>query len=354
MTSRATFKDLIRARMAKTGESYSIAKRNVEVQCLREDFAGFSADLLVAGRTLSEAQVASLEQSVEKHPSNISARIKLMGYYSSPPKITSSRSELRRHGIWFLKNHPEVHQLRRFIMFVGEADMREYEEVRQMLFKRLASHPDDFSSLRNAAAHVQARERELSATLFAKAHALAPGDWELAFTLGKHLLLLDKPQAAHEALERSLAVIGKDVERFHVLGTAASAAFLAGELAKSARHADELLALGAQFPTHWNHGNAVHEGHSIRGLIALEAGKLDEASAALLEAGKTPGSPQLNSFGPNLRLARELAKRGQTSAVLTYFELCAHFWKMGKDRLKNWAAIVESGGVPDFGPNLRY
>jgi len=38
----------------------------------------------------------------------------------------------------------------------------------------------------------------------------------------------------------------------------------------------------------------------------LKEGKVEDAKHYLLEAGKTPGSPQLNSFGPDMSLAEEL------------------------------------------------
>lgn len=71
-------------------------------------------------------------------------------------------------------------------------------------------------------------------------------------------------------------------------------------------------------------------------------------------AGDTPGSPQLNSFGPNMTLARDLLQRGETAPVLAYFEQVRRFWKMGGGRLDAWSAAVEAGRIPDFGGNLLY
>ena len=60
----------------------------------------------------------------------------------------------------------------------------------------------------------------------------------------------------------------------------------------------------------------------------------------------------LNSFGPNMTLAKELLKKGENEIVLEYCQLCSKFWK--RDRLKQWADVVEEGRVPDFGANLLY
>ena len=85
---------------------------------------------------------------------------------------------------------------------------------------------------------------------------------------------------------------------------------------------------------------------------ADEDDDVELAKRHLLEAGKVSGSPQLGSFGPNMRLAADLLERGEREVVLEYFRLCASFWP--RDELKDWAALVEGGRTPDFGANLIY
>jgi hypothetical protein len=46
------------------------------------------------------------------------------------------------------------------------------------------------------------------------------------------------------------------------------------------------------------------------GLIAVHKNDIETARRELLESGKTPGSPTLNSFGPNMILAKELLEKG--------------------------------------------
>jgi hypothetical protein len=48
-----------------------------------------------------------------------------------------------------------------------------------------------------------------------------------------------------------------------------------------------------------------------------------------MAAGATPGSPQLDSFGPNLTLAKELFEKSQPDVILHYFALCKNFWEDG-------------------------
>src|SRR5437588_3720882 len=118
--------------------------------------------------------------------------------------------------------------------------------------------------------------------------------------------------------------------------------------------AAELLALAEQFPHDWDYGNAVHHGHLILGRVALVRGDVGRACRELIAAGHTPGSPQLNSFGPNCRLALELLTIGQVAPVLEFLQLCTAFWNPRSSRAIAWIDQIRSGATPDFGPNLRY
>ncbi len=112
----------------------------------------------------------------------------------------------------------------------------------------------------------------------------------------------------------------------------------------------------------WNYGNTIFNGHTLLGRVALREGKIDVAKKHLLKAGNTPGSPQLNSFGPNFILARELAKKGEYTTVIHFLDLVAHFWanpdkktktsakSIANEHLKQlefWKKQLRSGKVPD-------
>ena len=99
-------------------------------------------------------------------------------------------------------------------------------------------------------------------------------------------------------------------------------------------------------------GDFVHHGHAILGRLALVRGDVGEAKEHLLASGKTPGSPVLRSFGPRMRLARELLEKGEFEVVATYLDLCSEFWD--SDRLDTWRATVAAGEIPNFGTNLGY
>ena len=74
-----------------------------------------------------------------------------------------------------------------------------------------------------------------------------------------------------------------------------------------------------------NYGNLVHDANIIKGLVCLAEGHADAAGAALVAAGMTPGSPTLDSSGPDLTLAWKLLDvNGE--AVLSYLRSVSRFW----------------------------
>jgi hypothetical protein len=153
---------------------------------------------------------------------------------------------------------------------------------------------------------------------------------------------------------KELANASSDEKRFYALNDAAKESFEVGKIEDARNYAEELLTLAQKFSGDWNYGNAIHDGNLVLGRIALKEGRKDEAKRYLLEAGKSPGSPQMNSFGPNMSLARDLLEKGERETVLQYFELCRKFWKMGQGDLDQWTKEVKAGQIPDFGANLVY
>ena len=159
------------------------------------------------------------------------------------------------------------------------------------------------------------------------------------------------------------AVVGSPYARLVGLRSAAERALANDDTEDAEFLAKELLGLAGRYRDDFFYGNALHNGHEILGLVHLKRGDPVAAERELLMAGQTPGSPQLNSFGPNLTLARDLLLEGRREAVLEYLELCRGFWCQetknqssthSEIRLDGWVEEIRRGAVPDFGPNLVY
>lgn len=165
------------------------------------------------------------------------------------------------------------------------------------------------------------------------------------------------PLSPQERLDRAMSELAEaksPEERFYALNDAAKESFVAGRTEDARKYAKEILALLPQFKGNWNYGNAVQDGNLVLGRIAVREGRIDDAKRYLIEAGKSPGSPQMDTFGPNMSLARDLLEKGQEDVVLEYFELCRKFWKMGQEDLDRWTLDVRAGKAPDFRANLVY
>ncbi len=121
---------------------------------------------------------------------------------------------------------------------------------------------------------------------------------------------------------------------------------------------DRIASLRKELPEDkldWNYGNVAHKMMILIGLKSLlEEDDLAGAKNCLILASQVQGSPQLNTFGPNMLLAKALLERGEFETVERYLEHCRSFWVMGTPTLDTWIAQVRDHSIPDFGANIEY
>lgn len=145
-----------------------------------------------------------------------------------------------------------------------------------------------------------------------------------------------------------LAEANEEGEAFTHLPSSAAAAFHLGRFGEAKKFADRALALAQVFQDNWNYGNAIHLGHTVLGLLALNSQDSVGAISELHALGQTPGSPQLRSFGPTMELTKALLKVGHFEPVLCYIEQCRAFWEMGGNWLDLWERRIREGHVPNL------
>ena len=150
---------------------------------------------------------------------------------------------------------------------------------------------------------------------------------------------------AVRTFERAYELESWDFARHALQIDIARAAVDAGLSDVARRAAEAVLRDAPQFERTWQYGNAIHWAHIVLGHVALR-NDLDTACAELSLAGRTPGSPQLNSFGPDLTLAQRILDCGRIGAVLDYLTECKRFWEMDRGDLDLWIGQIASGGRP--------
>lgn len=136
--------------------------------------------------------------------------------------------------------------------------------------------------------------------------------------------------------------------RFYALNDEIEVAYTAKDHAAVRALVEEYLGLAKIYRCNWNYGNAIHESNRILGMMSLEDGNIDEAAMYLLRAGKSSGSPQLNTFGPRLDLADALLKLGKDSEVRTYLSDIGSFWTWDEGRIEYWLSSLENGERPEL------
>ena len=298
-----------------------------------------------------------LEKQVAGKPEDLVARTKLLGYYFG----ASGDAARRSHVLWLIEHAPEAEVLGTpFGALDKKLDPEGYEQGKAAWGAALEKQPRNLKLLASAARYFLLYDPELTRQALTQGRSLDGANPEWPSALGQSWMLQARGRggevdaaAARNSLEfyEEAYRLAAGMEQEVILASVAESALAGGDREKAGTYARRMLdAPGSG----WNRGNNIHKGNIILGSLALQANDIEEAGRRLLEAGRTPGSPQLASFGPNMALARDLLQRGERDTVLQYFDLCGVFWPGGKAKLQAWAAAVREGRTPEFGGNLAY
>lgn len=315
--------------------------------------------LAMSGRNLTVEEAEALEERVAQDPHDVDSRTILLGYYSTRQfQDGSSRIANQRHILWLIVNSPEVEVLGTpYGQLDAHLDAQAYAQGKKAWIDHLKRRPENLELLEHSANYFLLPDRELARESLQRARAVDRDNPKWPKALGR-LFLLEmnsdslkvRTDAAGKALEQFEIAYGLSTDRARtlLLHSLAKAAFEAKQPHKAGEYAEEMLRQKGR------NGNNLHFGNIILGRLALKDGQLEEAKQRLIQAGQTSGSPNLNSFGPNMALAKELLQEGEKAVVLEYFELCSKFWKSDRGRLAKWSDAVREGKIPNFGANLVY
>lgn len=311
-------------------------------------------------RDMSATTAEALEASVSSSPFDVLARARLIGYYDAHANDSlEGRARKRDHVLWLVRNRPDSAAASGHAGRLWEhADGKDaVAALRAEWIRQVEARPGSTVILDNAAEAMSIQDTALSFKWLAAAEKLQPGHPQWAVRIGflnyldaaHHRDAAARYSAASRALaayERAIALSPLREDRLLFLDYAAFSAYDVQRDDKAERFAKERLEYTAV--SSWDTGNAVNKANTVLGLIALRRGDVASARNFLGLSGNIKGSPQLNSFGPDFRLAKALLEKGQRDAVDDYLESCARFWTMGRDRLTRWRKELAAGDIPDF------
>ena len=334
----------------------------------------FSFFYFSRGTQLSKQDADKLERDLKSDPASFADRIELLAFYSF--KVNLHKGDLtaedlanrREHVLWVIAHEPRSDFASSFeAAFDGDdRDPEGVQQAKSLWLQHVQEKTGDARILHNAGLFFQwVDDWKRSEGLLERAYAIAPDNHDIASSLAglywrdaRHSSTTEQVSImAAKSLrifEQALRDARNSRERLNDLPEAAQAAFEAAEYGRAADYSKEGLALAEQADYRDNADDAIHYGNIVLGRIALRQGNVAGASAHLLSAGTIKGNPHVDTFGPNMMLAKELLDKGERKSVLGYFDLCGKFWTYDNGKLSQWRSIVLSGDNPDFGDNLRY
>ncbi|MCP3914701.1 MAG: hypothetical protein GY711_03975 [bacterium] len=263
------------------------------------------------GSTYHGAIAAELELRLRREPGDLTARVQLLGYHGRiRHESASAHRAWERHVLWILERAPASDAAGTHFSQPDERmDPDSYRSASELWARHLEERPDDPSVLWNACEFYGESQRALD--LAERGARLRPRDPLWPIRIGHMHGRRGRHDRSLAAFESALAVAPDPEGRFHMLSDAAQSAFDAGAREKAFAYATELLEASERWRADERGcGNAIHDANTILGRLALLTGDRAESKRRLSMAGHTPGSPNLNSFGPSMDLARSLLELG--------------------------------------------
>jgi hypothetical protein len=348
--------------------------------------------LMDEGRKLTVEQSAELEAKLEKDPQDIRTRLRLLGRPHGEAMSPAGVKLL----IGLIENHPRSQIAGPICMVLSAFEGKAGQQCLDLWEKFVTANPDDPRVLGNAAMWMEhfgmfeVKYRSRAKVLFEKAHTFEPQNPEWLEHLARGSLLdagdpKELAELSELTPEERVAAAKKAIEQFEAAlrlrpelnpttyrpldqnyhAVLAGASLLAGQTNQARAYAIKLLETLDQKTERWNYGNLIFRFNLLLGQIALQEGNADAVAKYLLAAGKTPGSPQLNSFGPDFSLAGALLRHGRPedrTAVLQFLDEVAVFWAnpdketytlykeatvKKRQQLEAWKKDIDAGKIPE-------
>ncbi|WP_437606896.1 hypothetical protein WMF20_39125 [Sorangium sp. So ce834] len=306
---------------------------------------------------LAAQDAADLETRLLKHPDDIEARVKLMGFYFTNLN-DDAQNRRADHIHWLIAHHPEIH-LGAFARMHPEQHLDAYNEGKKIWLSTVSDRPNDPTILRNAGGFLSAGDPDIAEELYGRGATIEPDNPSWRELLGglhfrssigstsreERIRLARQALAEYEA---ALSLERCTLGAFGILMDIAQAAVVSEDYQRATEAAERLLSDAEDHVDTFQYGNAIHCAHIVLGKVALARNERASAAEHLRAASDVRGSPQLDSFGPDFELASQLLSIGQRDAVIDYIDGCKRFWKRSASLLETWALAIGRGETPDF------
>lgn len=298
--------------------------------------------LLRAGRTLTVPQIRELEANLKVAPENIVLRAKFLGYlHEKAIRKTGARAAWSSQVIWFIENHPEED-----VLSLPECSCMSLRGDSSQVYKDIAAtwqkaleRTTNIRVILNGAAFFGMEDRKKCLDLLSKVRKANPENIavlrELCLYSSLHCVY-DKPTTdeivqcirIHEELRMH------EQSDIHILNTLAFLAYKLADFESAERYAD-LIAY---------QNSSSHLAHSIKGLVSLMSGSVEQAKSELLKSGNSKGYFEQPILA--FELANALLNRGERKAVCTYLRSCKHYWAVGRLLVPIWIVQIKLGLKP--------
>jgi hypothetical protein len=306
----------------------------------------------LSGGTLSDTEAVEIDRALDAAPENLELRVKRLGY------LCHRRLPRGLDVLWLAEHHPEV-DLAGFACVEPEVEPEQYGRIREVWDAHLQARPDHPAILRRAAMFAEfGGDLDYAERLYRQGARIEPEQSRWSADVGRVLLQRSSelPGGARQTLadaalaefERAYAIETWSLSKHILLLEIAKAAVVAGARERAIEAAKEALGEAPVYEGTGQYGNTLHWAHIVLGSVALLDGQIADASAMLIRAGRIPGSPQLDSFGPDLVLAQRLLDHGDRHAVETYLTDCQRFWTGDGGRLATALSQIRAGQCPQL------
>jgi tetratricopeptide (TPR) repeat protein len=325
-----------------------VAKRKT-AQCSLQDHP---TTFLMAGYELKQTAAAKLEERLKNTPSDLPCHLKLLGYYFKHSHSSKSAARKQLQSVsWMIEQMPEHETLGDpWAAIDKESNPSGYNKCKKLWLRQLAKSKDNVAVVSNAASFLRFDSR-IAERLYRRAVILEPRNPDRSRDLAWFLRRLGRKNSpkmkdALAAIQDAVRKTKEPIRKYYLYDDLAEIAFDAGKWSIARSAAKKCVSLAGKFGKNWNDGNAIHDGNCTLGRLALRNGRLSKAIFHLNEAGKTGGSPQLDSFGPNMRFAQEMLRAGLREPVIEYLEACKRFWDGKSQNLSDCISQIERGKSP--------